>query len=229
MTPQLCIQSCAGSSIAALIAPNSHNQFQFQCACTSEQSFLIASFPCQLKCPGAALPSEASICGGFSTNGQIAWSVYLTGVPLLQQQQPTPTPQTTSSLLERTTTLGSVQAVATSRTVIITTAVADSNTAAAAAAGLFIPSAISGKILPVFISSPTPASTNSTDPVGNHNNNPATLSVAMIAGISIGSLLGLAFVVVFVVCIYRRRRGWIGRQGPRGDDRDNLFHTISKI
>ncbi|KAJ3243191.1 hypothetical protein HDU78_000725 [Chytriomyces hyalinus] len=78
MVPELCMQQC-GPSQLALIAPTVENIWDFYCSCVS--SVPVAAAPaeapleCNVKCPGAAIPSQAPPCGG-TFNGQISWSAY---------------------------------------------------------------------------------------------------------------------------------------------------------
>ncbi|KAJ3401730.1 hypothetical protein HDU80_005767 [Chytriomyces hyalinus] len=79
MVPELCMQQC-GPSQLALIAPTVENIWDFYCSCVSSIPAAAASaaeapLECNVKCPGAAIPSQAPPCGG-TFNGQISWSAY---------------------------------------------------------------------------------------------------------------------------------------------------------
>ncbi|KAJ3223604.1 hypothetical protein HDU81_009065 [Chytriomyces hyalinus] len=74
MVPEMCTQKC-GPSQLALIAPTVESIWNFHCACASVTPASKSSIACSVKCPGAAIPSQAPPCGG-SFNGQISWSAY---------------------------------------------------------------------------------------------------------------------------------------------------------
>ncbi|KAI8839781.1 hypothetical protein BJ741DRAFT_598652 [Chytriomyces cf. hyalinus JEL632] len=81
MVPEMCMQQC-GPSQLALIAPTVENIWDFYCSCVSSVPVAAAAaaaasllLECNVKCPGAAIPSQAPPCGG-TFNGQISWSAY---------------------------------------------------------------------------------------------------------------------------------------------------------
>ncbi|KAJ3068737.1 hypothetical protein HDU98_008135 [Podochytrium sp. JEL0797] len=84
MMPSDCTAVC-GSNLA-LIGPTVNSEWNFICACVAVMPSSSVSNQCNLRCPGASIPSQAPMCGGWN-NGNIVWNAY-GSLPAAPQPQP---------------------------------------------------------------------------------------------------------------------------------------------